>query len=314
MDKDATIKTIEDQLRMLQERYRRSMVYDTKIQANAIYDIFDARKTNANRTTSITERAVMIDNIHAKHEKYMTNVNNIDTPPVESVFVFVGHGWNTKRTFDIRSYENFHIIMYDQQRCLTFNNESGGFRPITTMKYRRRTDTKIKTLIDVNTLAKEFSAGVNDFIHFDSETNTTVPDMLIALHGKQNEENIFVEVGERTELNTKVMMLSELITSIGRERSSENVIIQIFACRKNLSYEQKKHIPASFPHQPKKDPMFGKRNVMMKPLILNVNNQLLHGPEMTPSEDIISKIEMETLLFGEDDEDPEDPSSVPFYI
>lgn len=78
MNKDETIKAVEDQLKIIQERYRRSTGYDVKIKADSIYDLFEVRKANANRMTSVTEKNTLLDNIHAKHEKYMTNVNNID--------------------------------------------------------------------------------------------------------------------------------------------------------------------------------------------------------------------------------------------
>jgi len=307
-----TVQEIDNKIKKIQQSIHDNNDYDNKIKTSYIYDLFDVRKKNTYNNPDVTT----FEMINKKEEKYMLTVNNMNESIPQNVFVFIGHGWNTKKTFNIKDYVNFHVLMYDRQECLTFKEDKGGFQPIDILKYSNINQTKLQTFIELNKSAAEYSAGITDYIHFDSNVNNDVPDMLITLHGKGSEQNIFTEIGENSELNTNVMLLSELVKSISEQRSSENNILQIITCRKNITFDQEKYISRSFV-KPDIPPSlgFGGKTPSRKPsdlIIIDVNDQKSKYEGVSPGKDILLKIKDANLLVRGDL--PIDPPSSPFYI
>lgn len=306
---------LDNELRNAQQAIFKNTSYDDKIKSAYIYDLFDVRKKNARRFSD----AKSLKTIQDKEEKFVVSMNRI-TPQNLNIFAFIGHGWNTSKTFELTGYTNFHVLMYDRQECLTFTEEKGGFRPRDNLKFASSKQSKLRTFIDLNKSAIEHSAGVNDYIHFDSEFNSTVPDMLLTLHGKGSEQNFFHEIGGLVELNTSVMRLSELVAAIAKQRSDKDVVLQIITCRKNITMDQERHISRVFVQTDRKPEASSpprrtfRRANLPEPIILDVNDQNTKYVDVSAGRDILLKIKDDDLLIRAADLPVVDPPSKPFYI
>jgi len=266
---------------------------DTQLKTTLILDLFDTRKKISDKSE-----------IEKKASSFVLLINSITPNPKLSIFMFIGHGWNTNLNFDISDYNNFHILLLKEQSCYLESKARGGFNPKDIISTGSST---VNTWVDVNQDAKIH--GNNTYIHFDSNKYTTVPDMVLTLHNKSvYEHNIFVELGNSgTTINSKTMLLSELVSSISKTKS-ENVIIQIMACRSNITQEQKDLMIESFPTPPKEPDsrfVFKRR----KPT-LTVNNQdtLIGGTDILDKMNKTEGLNITTL------NTIKEPPSVDFYL
>ena len=140
---------------------------------------------------------------------------------------------------------NFHVVILEEQSCLQETTEAGTFNPFDIAYTTKNNPSDILySFIEINKEAKKY--GNNRYIHYDSETYSIVPEMVISLHQKQNEPNFFIEIGNnKTQLNRKTMLLSELVNAIGLN-NDKNVILQIMTCRTNITNFQLEFIPTYF--------------------------------------------------------------------
>ena len=302
-------KIIDNKIKQLQSIVFDDLNIEKCDKYNIISELFDTRLNIFNKS-KITS---LIDNVKNKIQSFFMLYNNIKIIP-NSIYMFIGHGWNTSLTFDISKLNNFHVIILKEQSCLQETTEIGQFNPFDlAFTTKNNPNSILYSFIDINKKAKLY--GNNNYIHYDSEKNSTVPNMILSLQHKQNERNFFIQIANsRTELNKKTMLLSELVNAIASENNN-NVILQIMTCRANITNFQIENIPIVFPNNKKMlklktSSMFARKN---KQLIVNDDEEIGGGDEII-QKIVKTKIKNEQFKIVKEGSKIPDPPSELFFI
>jgi hypothetical protein len=299
-------KLVDEKLKQIQ-----SSVYELTNNKYEKYDIISDLYDTRLKINKKSKKTNLINNVKNKIQQFFMSSNHINSIP-KSIFLFIGHGWNTNLTFDISKFNNFHIVILEEQSCLQETIEAGIFNPFDIAYTTKNKPSDILySFIEINKEAKLY--GNNRYIHYDSENYSIVPDMVLSLHQKQNEPNFFIDIANnKTQLNRKTMLLSELVNAIGSDNDN-NVILQIMTCRANITNFQLEFIPTYFPN--KKDTRLKTSRFIRnnKKIIVNEDEERDGGDE------IIQKI-LDTKIKNKDFKIVSDNSKIPdppyelFYI
>lgn len=173
----------------------------------------------------------------------------------ENVYMFLGHGWDTGKVFDVGN-KRIKIIMLADPTLFMENQEEVKYMQLLMRLPPRPTFQQKLGYFDVldDYVGPQGSVAHNRFTTYDSTENPLIPDLLLSVEKKINPYDNREEKKEICRLQElgkmkqeqimnryKTFMLSELVEQLG-----DNFILKLFVCRPPIDKFQVENIPTSF--------------------------------------------------------------------
>jgi hypothetical protein len=155
---------------------------------------------------------------------------------MQSIYVFIGHGWNTMKTLKIEKAKNIEIVMLKDSFTLFENHDNNHKQLLSKVGINGFTEKNY-----LQTLKSWSDEYKNIFSTYNSDKYQIVPDLLLTTYTKNsNECNGYLQkVGNVSSIKIKseVLMLSDII----KELDGKFILI-LYVCRSQLDEWQIKNM------------------------------------------------------------------------
>lgn len=151
----------------------------------------------------------------------------------DPIYIFIGHGWSTDRTFLLPENGNMKIVMLQDDVCLMERSDTKHAKNLSRIGYGGYTASDYLKDLHVMTSVKI----KNKFCVYNSDYRS-VPDLLLTTHTK-GDDSRFQKLGNlrATKLGIHVLLLSELV-DILIQKHGLNFSLIVHACRSTLDVFQ----------------------------------------------------------------------------